>query len=289
MQTLQLNQLPGSTLPPLPPQSQEPPQQNQQPQPAQSQPQPAEASQQPASSNPSPFIPLSDFKNHISVAKESTAKVDAPDPEGPVDPAGVPPQPGPQIFTPVGPAAAPERPPMDDTEARKQAITFMKSREYIQSGAIAWWADGNMQNMERYNYSPKAFNNLVDAWAPVLQQFNIRIPKGVNILFAELYNSGPVFGLMAQNRKMRKQNEAYAKRIQQLEKQVAVAASSRKPTKTQWKVDKNGYFEYTPANTYIATDDRSERPELTEENYKLLVEHNGADYINKVYNLNKKA
>lgn len=165
----------------------------------------------------------------------------------------------------------------------------MTFRQTIQGLGINFYADGNIKAPEQYYYKPFQFNQLVDAWMPLVQQANIKFPPIFNILAVEAACSGPLLGLMNQNRKMRKQIEAMSRKMAQMEKDVAVAVSARKPTKTQWKVDKNGYFEYTPANTYIAIEDRTEKPEMTDENYKLLVDANGPDHIHKVFNLKAKA
>lgn len=193
-----------------------------------------------------------------------------------------------KIFAPVQPAAA-ERPPMDESEARKQTVTLMNMRQTLQSYGISWYADGNLRtdSANKYNYTPADFNKLVDAWMPVVQTANLRVPPLFNILIVETVCSGPLVSLMYQNRKVRKQNEAYARENAELKEQLKKQVSKRPATKTAWLLGSNGageygYFQYTPSGVYLKNKERTEKAVLNDENVKLLIAANGEAAIAKL-------
>lgn len=266
METLKIDQLPK-----LPPQ-----QQSQQQ--AQSQPQ---VTQQPANNE---FVEEAEFFAEFEIDKESTTKIMA-EPGAGEETLVENEQ---QIFAPVS-SPDPEPQKMDETEARKQTVTLMTMRQTLQSYGIAWYADGSFKTemANQYNYAPADFNKLVDAWAPVVQTANIRVPPFANILLTEAICTGPLIGLMAQNRKMRKELEYY-KNKERKEKAETVRNFNKRPdTKTAWGLGFNeagvyGYFTHQANGTYIPKQHRKQRPELTPETIELIKKHNGDDAITRL-------
>lgn len=178
---------------------------------------------------------------------------------------------------------------MDEAEAYKQARTFMEIRQQVQAFGFTLWGDGKWGLSKEYFYDKESFENLVEAYAPLAQQLNVRIPSGLKIVTAELFATGPLVALAKKNAEYRKRAELADKRAANAEAQLKKIISARKDTKTAWKLGVNGngvygYFAHTPSGAYIPNADRTERPELTDENIQLLIKHNGKAAIDKLLN-----
>lgn len=193
-----------------------------------------------------------------------------------------------QIDTTV---AANDNPPMDESEAMKHTRTLMDMRETAQSLGLSYIADGSVEYYAKYKYEPWQKNLLIEAWAPLVQSMGLRVNPWIKVLYAEGISTTPLVMLSLNNRKQRIKIQEQAAVIADLQRQnselrtAPVMQDLRADTKNQWKVDTDGFFEYTKAGTYIKIKDRKEKPELTPEGYELLCKHNGKDFIDKTFDI----
>ncbi len=239
---------------------------------------------QPPTEQNNDFISFDNLITEFETPKESTSfqnsiEVPRTDTQQPaVEP--------PTIFAPSAPTQ-PEQPPMTEIEAENETAKWMRFRENLQAYGISWYADGSFAGAEKYTYKPHQFNQLVKAWSPVVQRANVRLPPMADIALAELMCTGPLIGLMNQNRKYRKELAAARAQNEQLKQQLSDDLNKRRDAKYLWEIGENeigdyGYFTRTPAGTYLAKDKRTERPKLTPENIELLIKHNGKAAVDRL-------
>ena len=177
-------------------------------------------------------------------------------------------------------------------EAARTTATLIEVRDTIQSFGISFYADGDMKHAPDYSYENWQKEKLIKAYTPIVHRANLTISPWVDVLVAEAICTGPLIALTFKNRNLRLENERMAKKIAELQREknspenVYAQKSTRTDGKNVWTVDKSGYFTYTPKNTYIPKEKRTEKPTLTTENYDLLVKHNGKEMIDKIFNVN---
>jgi hypothetical protein len=189
---------------------------------------------------------------------------------------------------------------MSIDESKKHTATLIDMRETIQSMGLALLSDGNVADYKQFNYAPWAKSLLVDAWHPIIQQYNLKVNPYVHILYAEGITAGPLIALALKNRKLRLKQEEQAEIIRRQNQKIAKleeaanaaemqaetsVKSLRPDTKNQWKIDEKGFFENDRRGTYIKKPERKERAELTTESYPLLCKHNGKAFVDKVFNV----
>lgn len=186
-------------------------------------------------------------------------------------------------------AATDSRPPLTEKEAWDNTETLINLRETVQSYGLSYYVDGNFKNAAQYDYEADEKQRLIRAWSRVIGHYNVRVSPWVDVIITEAVCTGPLVALAYNNRSQRIELEKQRAEIQRLrrenEKLQNAASNDRRDTKTHWKIDDNGYFEYTIANTYLPKGKRSEKPKLTPENYELLVKHNGKDFVNNAFGL----
>lgn len=200
----------------------------------------------------------------------------------------------------ISPEAAPissgnEKPKISEKDAWDNAETLMTLRETVQSYGLSWYCDGSFKNAEQYEYQPEEKRRLIKAWSKVVGHYNITISPWVDVIVTEAVCTGPLIALAYNNRQQRIELERQREELQRLrrenaelreEKTVSDTPTLRRDTKTAWKVDENGFFEYTEAGTYIPKARRVEKPPLTPDAYELLIKHNGKSHVDKVFNIN---
>lgn len=190
------------------------------------------------------------------------------------------------VTNPVAPGSE-DSAVMTDLEARTQTKNLIEFRDGVQSFGISWISEGNLSNAPAYQYKDWQKNKLIDAWTPIVAQYNLKLSPWANVVMTELICTAPLVGLAFQNRKLRLEIEQLKAKFQQTSafKTAATAAGeykdARTDSKTSWTIDEDGYFTNTPKGTYIRKTDRSEKPTLTPENYELLVKHNGKEFVDK--------
>lgn len=190
------------------------------------------------------------------------------------------------VTNPVSPGAS-EDAAMTDIQARAQTKTLIEFRDGVQSFGISWFSDGNLSNAPMYQYKDWQKNKLIDAWTPIVSEYNLKLSPWANVIMTELICTAPMVGLAFQNRKLRIENEKLKAQLQQSEtfRESATAAGDykdvRTDSKTKWTIDVDGYFTHTPKGNYIGKPERSEKPQPTPENYELLVKHNGKEFVDK--------
>lgn len=168
--------------------------------------------------------------------------------------------------------------------------TFIDFRSDLQAYAISQIADGNFNESDKYKYKDWQKNKLIEAWTPIFKNYKVTFSPWINVIMSEAVCTAPLVGLAYQNRKLRIENEKLKKELAKLEAQepryTPQVEPDRPDTKTGWKVDENGYFEYDIFKKYIKKDNRKEKPKLTRENYELLSKHNGKENIDRIFNIN---
>ncbi len=180
---------------------------------------------------------------------------------------------------------------MSDKEAWDNTETLFNLRETVQSYGLSYYVDGNFKYANQYDYDPEEKQRLIRAWSRVIGHYHIKVSPWVDVLMTEAVCTGPLVALAYNNRTQRIELDRQREEIQRLRSENERLQSRsaepelRKDTKTQWKVDENGRFEYTVANTYIPKGSRHDKPELTPESYDLLVKHNGKEHIDKVFSI----
>lgn len=197
----------------------------------------------------------------------------------------------PEIIDNLSPAGK-GREPLSESDAMKQTETLMDMRETAQSLALSYIAEGDLSRFEAYKYEPWQKRLLVEAWTPLIQQWGLRVNPFIKILYAEGISTGPIAMLAINNRKQRLRIEEQAQEISRLRNENSslktnniVEFKTRNDAKNLWLVDEAGYFQYTPAGKYIKKDERSEKPDLSPDNYKQLVKYNGKAEIDKIFNI----
>jgi hypothetical protein len=168
-------------------------------------------------------------------------------------------------FTPAPSLVAPERPPMEEAESLKEAAKLMDMRETVQALGLNYAADGEIGDWERYKYEPWAKRLLIEAWAPIVQQMNLRVNKWLQVFYAEGMGTAPLVMMTMKARKLRLENEELKRQLYQHQvneaarAQAASAAPSNSislgapapagewdrmnyDSKRKWAVDDNGYF-----------------------------------------------
>lgn len=185
------------------------------------------------------------------------------------------------------PAPSAEKEPLSDREALDNTAVLMDLRETAQGYGLSLWVDGTFKNAEHYFYQPEEKARLVKAWSRVIGHYRVHVSPWVDVLFTEAVTTGPMLAVAFQARKYRMENEQMKERLRQYEEPQADGRTvySRNDTKTQWKIDENGYFEYTESNTYIPKKNRKMKPDLSQENYQLLCKHNGKEYVDEVFKI----
>ena len=190
-------------------------------------------------------------------------------------------------------ATTEQREPMSEKEAWDNTEVLFNLRETVQSYGLAWYVDGNFRAASKYDYEAEEKQRLIRAWSRVIGHYRIKVSPWVDVVLTEAVCTGPLIALAYNNRQQRIELEIQRAEIARLRNENATLrndvapASTRKDTKTQWKIDENGFFEYNEANTYIPKGKRKERPELTEENYALLCKHNGQEFVNEIFKIEK--
>lgn len=181
---------------------------------------------------------------------------------------------------------------MSDDEARRQTKMLIDFRNSAQSLGISWFSDGDLTNSQAYEYKDWQKNKLVEAWTPIVAQYNLRLSPWANVIMCEMICTGPLVGLAVQNRKLRKQIESLKAQLQKSEEYRKSNEVEFKPvrtdSKTAWTIDQNGYFQYTPKGTYLKKEERNEKPIPTPEAYELLVKHNGKEFVDKALNISSQ-
>lgn len=178
---------------------------------------------------------------------------------------------------------------MTAEEAKSHTRTLIDMRDTVQSMALAFIGDGNFKQYQLYQYQEWQKRLLEDAYAPLISQYNLKVPMGVKILYAEAVTATPLFALAVQNRKYRLENEELKRQLRKKKQKEAAQETAvlRRDVATLWKIDENGFF--TNRNdkkmTYIKAIDRTERPGLSAEEYALLCKHNSKDFVDKVFNI----
>jgi hypothetical protein len=210
----------------------------------------------------------------------------------PPEAGGAAAQPQPELFvadTSTLNIPAIEKAPMDETTAEKETAKWMKFRENLQAYGIAYYADGNISTADLYRYTPQQFKQLVTAYAPLVQRANVKLPPLADVALAEIMCTGPLLGLMQQNRKHRQQIKDLKKQNADLRKEVTKVTQMRKDSQRYWEIGYNdkgvfGFFTYNIAGKYLKIADRTVRPELTPENIAQLVKYNGQEAVDKLMN-----
>ncbi len=179
----------------------------------------------------------------------------------------------------------------DSQETKNIAIEntriAMDARENLQAYGLAYYVDGSIKNFNQFLYEPVQKENLVRAWSRVFQEHNIRVPKYLDILQAELFATGPLLALAASARKYRKEAEQQRNRAERAEKNRS-EPYNRPNQKTPWIVDDKGYFEYGLKNgkwQRFRKAEKKVRPVPEGEALDRLINANGADKINRIYML----
>ncbi len=185
--------------------------------------------------------------------------------------------------------AAPGAEKMTEAEAKSHTRTLIDMRDTIQSMALAFIGDGTLKQYTLYQYQEWQKQLLEDAYSPLISKMGLKVPMGVKILYAESVTATPLFALAVQNRKYRLENEELkAKLRRQKQKEAAQkTAVLRRDVATLWKIDENGYFTNRADKkmSYITQKERTERPGLSDEEYRLLCQHNGKEFVDKVFNI----
>lgn len=178
---------------------------------------------------------------------------------------------------------------MTEQEAKSHTRTLIDMRDTIQSMALAFIGDGNLKQYTLYKYQEWQKQLLEDAYSPLISKMGLKVPMGVKILYAEAVTATPLFALAVQNRKYRLENEELKAQLRRKKQKEAAQKTAvlRRDVATLWKIDENGYF--TNRNdkkmSYIKAADRNERPGLSDEEYRLLCQHNGKEFVDKVFNI----
>ncbi len=178
---------------------------------------------------------------------------------------------------------------MTEQEAKSHTRTLIDMRDTVQAMALAFIGDGNFKQYTLYQYQEWQKQILEDAYSPLISKMGLKVPMGVKILYAEAVTATPLFALAVQNRKYRLENEelkAKLRRQKQKEKAESTAVL-RRDVATLWKIDENGYFinRNDKKMSYIKATERTERPGLSDEEYRLLCQHNGKEFVDKVFNI----
>lgn len=167
--------------------------------------------------------------------------------------------------------------------ARKKVEQFMKMRDMLQSKGLAF-AAGDPQLARQFKMEQWEFDWYCEVYADVVAEMG-EIPKWVEIILAEAFILGPKIKTVLDIRK--EANEARRLAAHQYRENPAAAASAtvaqREDFKKRWQVDENGFFTHTEKGQYIPQGKRKERPVMNQVNYDLLVKHNGADFIQQVF------
>lgn len=175
--------------------------------------------------------------------------------------------------------------PVANTEAKATVKMLIDFRENIQSYIISYISDGNLNESEKYTYQPSQKNKLIEAWTPIIEKYKIRFSPWWNVIISEAICTGPLIALAAKNREYRLEIEKLRNKIKNENSIEINTNNTRSDTKTAWKVDTNGYYEYSPQRVYIKKEDRTERPVINEETYELLCRHNGKEYIDNIFKI----
>jgi len=192
----------------------------------------------------------------------------------------------PDLSVPPG-VSPPEKEPLSDKEAEENTEVLMDIRETVQSYGLSLYIDGTFRHAEDYEYSPEARRKLIKAWSRVIGHYRMRVSPWMGVIMAEGVTTGPMIAAVVKQKREIKELRAKVAHYEARERGTGIphAAITRRDTKTHWKVDENGYFEYTESNTYIPKKNRKMKPELTQENYELLCKHNGREYVDSIFNI----
>lgn len=182
---------------------------------------------------------------------------------------------------------------MSDADADMNTEILMSMRESAQAFGLAYYVEGSVNTWEKYTYPAEQKRNLVRAWSRIIQKANIRVSPWLDVVQAELFATAPLLALAHTSRQQRIKLERQAAEIARLQREnadfankvSAKAGGQRSDSKTSWKIDENGYFQYTPAGAYIKQENRKEKPDASAENYQLLVKHNGKEFTDKALNI----
>lgn len=188
----------------------------------------------------------------------------------------------------VAPPESPNSVALNPEAEKKKLEMLMRGRDMLQAHALAILAK-QPKEYKQFKLESWEFEMLCDAYAETVASIG-HIPPWINIVIAEAVIMIPkvvsVFDLRKKNQKLKEQKaEILALRAEKAALEKAVKSASRKDVATLWKVDENGYFMYLPNSQYLKADLRSEKPDLTPENYEQLVKYNGEEYIKKVFKL----
>lgn len=206
------------------------------------------------------------------------------------------------ITTPA--PAAPEREPMSEAEITSKTKRLIQFRDFVQSRLLAWGA-GDINRTEEFKLEGWEVDMLCDVYHDLIRDLGY-IPKWFDVLIAESMVLIPralkVFNyrkLENENKRLKQQiaylqqAQAQAQQQQQYQPAAQTAASmpaatpakQRSKAKTAWLIDENGFFQYTPGLQYLKAPERREKPQLTQENYELLVQHNGKEFVDKIFKI----
>lgn len=185
------------------------------------------------------------------------------------------------------------KPDLTDNEAEVNTEILMSMRESAQAFGLSYYVDGTLKDWEKYKYPTDQKRNLIRAWSRIIQAAGIRVSPWMDVVQAELFATGPIVALAFTSRRQRLTIEKQAAEIARLQKENAEfsstvntkAAGIRSDSKAGWKIDEKGFFEFTPAGSYIKKDQRREKAEPTPENYQLLVKHNGKEFTDRALNI----
>lgn len=195
-----------------------------------------------------------------------------------------------------------QAPAMSEDDAMKETRKLMNMRESGQALGLCYIAEGKLDNNARYKYEPWAKDLLIEAWAPIIQESNLRVNKWIQIIYAEAMGTSPLFFMAFQTKKLRVENDRLREEIMQRNANDAARAAGgytqpfpananavwnrlNYDSEKKWGVDDQGYF-IEGKNGFIKVADRKEKPQLTPDVYALLCKWNEKAKIDRIFEIN---
>lgn len=161
----------------------------------------------------------------------------------------------------------------------------MRMRDMLQSKGLAFIA-GRPEIHDTFKMEKWEFDWYCEVYESVVQDLGY-IPKWLEIVLAEAFIMTPkimaVINIRNEAKKIEKYQAAHQYTAATIQATGSGSAPQREDFKTRWIVDVNGYFTHDARGKYIPQGDRMERPIINEVNYNLLVKHNGAELIEKIF------
>lgn len=227
-----------------------------------------------------------------------------------------------EVRTPAAVVVAEVKPELNEAEAKTKTERLIKMRDMLQSRALGY-ASGDINAYEQFEMEKWEFDWLVEVYTDTIRSVGY-IPKWLDILIAEMtvlgFKIAKVFKvrkLKAENEQLKADKERMMQERQQMLMQMhqmqqqnrqsapqpvettqnspaspvsAVVLSEemplgRKDFKKYWQIDAQGRFVNAVDGVYLSEDKRTDIEGLTPGVIALLIKYNGADKVNKLFDL----